>query len=115
MASSYSGFRGGYEELQEPSLFNDGRAARALLGAQTANQERNIEFTGAAMNAIGERQRALEYARAFEEQRKREKRDQQKRGLFGGVFNALGTAASFFPGVGPLIGAGLKGIGGSIG
>ena len=87
----------------EPSNTGVNAFANDSLGRSSAM----ANIIGAGMDAGTDRQiarmRAEEYAR------------RNKKSGIGGVFNLLGTAASFIPGAGPLIGKGLGAIGGFLG
>lgn len=88
-------------------LEDSNKAVKAFSNASLGNASTMADIAGAGINAATDRQiarmRAEEYAR------------RNKKSGVGGVFNLLGTAASFIPGAGPLIGKGLGAIGGFLG
>ncbi len=85
-------------------LEHSNTATKAFSNASLGNASAMADIAGASVSAATDRQiarmRAEEYAR------------RNKKSGVGGVFNLLGTAASFIPGAGPLIGKGLGAIGG---
>lgn len=99
-------------------VFGNDETMQALENSRQRTQQGITQLAGTALQGMGERAAALEYANAWKEQAdaaRRAAKKKQSGGLFGGLFNVAGTAASFIPGVGPLIGAGLKAVGGGFG
>lgn len=92
------------------SLFGD-ETTRNLEGARLNQARANTALASSGIEQIGKWNQAKEYAQAYQSQVKRyddQQRRKQRSGLFGGALNVLGTAASFIPVAGPVIGAGLK-------
>lgn len=87
----------------EPSTVGAG----LLGGIPGKNAELGAGLIGSAIDAKGQREAARQLAEAH--------MAQQKRKGIGGIFDVLGTAASFIPGAGPLIGGAIKGAGGFFG
>lgn len=96
------------------SLYGD--QTTQALEANRSNQARaRTALASGGLEQIGRWAQAKEYAQAYQEQVRRQERQERSRrrgGLFGGALNFLDTAASFIPVAGPVIGAGLKAAGG---
>lgn len=98
-------------------LYED-TASNALGEAAMGNTRFAAGMANSALQAKSEWEQARAYADAYQEERDKviaaQKKSQKKKST-GGIFGALGTVASFIPGVGPIAGAALKGVGSLIG
>lgn len=125
MAFDYGQFSSGFGQQDYGNAFDNSDSFGAVFGGDATvkaldasrkkRQEAMTDMASGAIQQVGQREQALAYARGWQEQVDKERRAQRKRqsgGFLGGAFNFLGTAASFIPGAGPLIGAGLKAVGG---
>lgn len=100
------------------SVFGSRETTNALEASRKRSQEGMTQLAGSAIQQAGQRAQALAYAEGWKQQADAERRAQKRRqggGFLGGLFNVAGTAASFIPGVGPLVGAGLKAVGSGFG
>lgn len=100
------------------SVFGGDATVKALDASRKKRQQAMTDMASGVIQQAGQREQALAYAKGWQEQADKDRRVQQKRrsgGFLGGAFNFLGTAASFIPGAGPLIGAGLKAVGSGFG
>lgn len=107
--SYLSGFNtGGADVLSAISGFEPETAGTdAFASALTQDAKTATNILGGAME--GGTMRQIAKMRADEYRR------QQSKKTAGGIFNVLGTAASFIPGVGPLVGGAIKGAGSFLG
>lgn len=130
MAFNYGQFGGGFGANDDDymSAFGDSaQSFKGLYGDETTNalesnrrqrQEGMAQLASGSIQQIGQREQALAYAKGWQEQADRERRAQkakQRGGFLGGLFNVAGAAASFIPGAGPFISAGLKAVGSGFG
>lgn len=99
-------------------VFGDNETTNALEASRKRSQQGMTQLAGGAIQQAGQRAQALAYAEGWKQQADAERRAQKKRqsgGFLGGLFNVAGTAASFIPGAGPFISAGLKAVGSGFG
>ena len=131
MAFNYGKFSGGFGGNDDDymdafsknaqsfdDVFGGNETTNALEASRKRSQEGMTQMAGSAIQQAGQRAQALAYAAGWKQQADAERRAQKRRqggGFLGGLFGAAGTAASFIPGVGPLIGAGLKAVGSGFG
>ena len=91
--------------------------ASSVLGEASASGSRFAAgLADATLDADSRRREALAYANAYQEQRNKlieSQKKAQKKKSTSGIFGALGTVASFIPGVGPIAGP-ILGAAGSL-
>lgn len=89
-------------------------ASDALSEASMSGARSFANMANTALQAKADWEQAKSYAQAYQSARDdamKAQRSAQKRRSTGGIFGALGTVASFIPGVGSIAGPALQGIG----
>lgn len=109
MAFDYSQYSGIGSPFDPDDLFTNA-TSNALQKGILGNAQSDQFLASSGLKAVGARQEADTYAKAWQREIKR----RQPSG-FGGIVRAAAPFASLIPGVGPAIGAGLGAIGGAIG
>lgn len=96
-------------------LYPNPDAANGLSSSVFARSGAFGDLAGGALKARASWLEAKNYADAYQSAADKARRKQSQRSAIGGALQVLGGAASFIPGAGPLISAGLRGIGGMFG
>lgn len=82
----------------------------ALTGANDANSSIANQLGQSYVQGVSSRQAALGYAKAFQDEQKRQQKAANRRRNTGFLGSILGGAASLIPGVGPIVGPVVGGL-----